>query len=872
MFGFKEKPLLEDFLPLVQRPSRYIGNEINSVHKDSDRVRVSVALAFPDTYEIGMSHLGLKILYKILNDMSDVSAERVYAPWIDYEKILRAKGLPLRSLESSKPLNNFDIIGFTLQYELSYTNILNILDLSNIPLRSEERHGKYPLIIAGGPCAFNPEPLADFIDAFLIGDGEEAIVEIMNIYKGWKSDRVTKDELLERLSGIEGLYVPSLYEINYLPDGRIKDIKGPKVKKRFLSELEGAPFPDRPVLPYLKTVHDRVTIEIARGCTRGCRFCQAGIIYRPWRERSPERAMYLADKSLRNTGYEEVSLTSLSSGDYSSLLPLMKNITSRFESKRVSISLPSLRIGTLTDEMIREIKKIRKTGFTIAPEAGTERLRRIINKEMNEGEFEKTVRWVFDEGWDTLKFYFMIGLPTENKDDLSGIIDMAKMVLRIGRERCRKSPNINLGISTFVPKAHTPFQWMGQIPLNEIREKMYYLKGHLKRGKFNLKGQGPEMSLLEAVFARGDRKLGNLIEKAFRLGCRFDGWTECFDYNRWNNAFEESGIDPRFYANRDIELQDTLPWDFIETGVKKEFLEREYKKAFLEKGSKDCRYGPCLSCGLPCEKVKSSKGLGSGLESCIRDRFNVKVPSILMQDSRPDPISRLTLNASRFTIPIRVRMMFSKTGPMMFLSHLELMTAIQRAVTRAEIPVAFSLGFNPHPKISFGPALPVGIEGFREYFDIDLNSPVNIEGAVETLNRVLPQGLQIHNAKAIYQKSKSLSSIVKRYIYSLEVSKSEIELLKKNLIKERIPFERKTGKGLKQVDLRPMILDLNFSDGKEAIITLQDTEEYSVKPLEVLEVLLKRDPLMSKIRRIALFGMSNGGWVEPMEIINKVSK
>ncbi|MBI5199184.1 MAG: TIGR03960 family B12-binding radical SAM protein [Nitrospirae bacterium] len=859
---------MDNFLPLVQRPSRYIGNEINSVHKDPDKMRVSVALAFPDTYEIGMSHLGLKILYKILNDMPDVSAERVYAPWIDYEKILRAKGLPLRSLESSKPLNNFDIIGFTLQYELSYTNILNILDLSNIPLRSEDRNGEYPLIIAGGPCAFNPEPLADFIDAFLIGDGEEAIVEIINIYKEWKSGRGTKDELLKRLSGIEGLYVPSLYEINYLPDGRIKDIKGAKVKKRFLTYLGYAPFPDRPVLPYLKTVHDRVTIEIARGCTRGCRFCQAGIIYRPWRERSPEEVIPLTEESLRNTGYEEISLASLNSGDYSGLLPLIKNLNTRLESKRVSISLPSLRIGTLTDEILREIKKIRKTGVTIAPEAGTERLRRVINKELAEGEFEKTVRWIFDEGWDTLKLYFMIGLPTEKEEDLKGIIDTVRNVFRLRKERNHRIPNINLGISTFVPKAHTPFQWKGQIPLQEIRDRMDYLKGHLKRGKFRLKGQGPEMSLLEAVFARGDRKLGNLIEKAFRLGCRFDGWTECFDYNRWNNAFEESGIDPRFYANRDIELQDTLPWDFIETGVKKEFLEREYKKAFLEKGSKDCRYGPCLSCGLPCEMEKRVRSTTHGSSACPDKRseigeFRVKGP----ESTTAAHSSRLTLNASRFTIPIRVRCRFSKTGPMRFLSHLELMTAIQRAVTRAEIPVAFSLGFNPHPKISFGPALPVGIEGLREYFDIDLTLPVNIEKVIDTLNRTLPKGLHIHNARAIYQRSKSLSSIVKRYIYSLEVSRSEIELLKKNLIKERIPFERKTGKGLKQVDLRPMILDLNFSDGKEAIITLQDTEEYSVKPLEVLEVLLNRDPLISKIRRVALLGMSNGGWVEPLNVV-----
>ena len=861
--------MLEDFLPLVQRPSRYIGNEINAVHKDPDRVRVSVALAFPDTYEIGMSHLGLKILYKILNDMPDVAAERVYAPWIDYEKILRAKGLPLMSLESSRPLSEFDIIGFTLQYELSYTNILNILDLSNIPLRSKDREKGYPLIIAGGPCAFNPEPLADFIDCFLIGDGEDAIVEIMKIYKEWKSGHGTKDELLEMLSGIEGLYVPSLYEVNYLHDGRIREIKGPKIKKRFLFNIETAPFPEGPVLPYMKTVHDRVNIEIARGCTRGCRFCQAGIVYRPLRERSPERVMCLAAESLRNTGYEEVSLTSLSSGDYGSLLPLMKNITARFESKRVSISLPSLRIGTLTNEIIKEIKKTRKTGFTIAPEAGTERLRKVINKELDEGEFEKTVRWVFDEGWDTLKLYFMIGLPTENKDDLRGIIDMAKMVLRVGKEKSRRPPNINLSISTFVPKSHTPFQWKGQIPLHEIREKMDYIKGHLRKGRISPKGQGPEMSLLEAVFARGDRRLGNLLEMAFRHGCRFDGWTECFDWGRWNNTFEDSGIDPRFYANRDMDLEDTLPWDFIDTGVKKEFLKREHKKAFLEKGSKDCRYGPCLSCGLPCElekKVRSTTHESSACPASLSEAGELGVKSLesttTVQESQP------FLNMPRFTVPIRVRMMFSKTGQMRFLSHLELVAAFQRAMARVEIPVIFSSGFNPHPRISFGPALPVGVEGLKEYFDIELIPPVNIKKIVDAINRTLPQGLHIHDAGAVSQGAISLSSLVRRYVYSLEISKAEIETLKEKITRKNIPFERGTGKGLKRVDLRPMIFDMNFSDGKEAVITLQDTEESTVKPLEVLEVLLNRNPLRSRITRLGLFGMGNGGWVEPLNVVN----
>jgi radical SAM family uncharacterized protein/radical SAM-linked protein len=837
--------LREGFLTQVLRPARYIDHEINAIHKDPSVVRTWVALAFPDTYEVGMSHLGLKILYKILNDIPGVVAERVYAPWVDYEDALRARGLPLRSLESFIPLKDFDILGFTLQYELSYTNILNILNLSHIPLKSEDRDKGYPLIIAGGPCAFNPEPLAGFIDAFVIGDGEEAIVNIVNIYEEWKAGAGTKEGLLKRLSLIEGVYVPSLYDIEYLTNGRIKEIKGPVVRKRFLSDLENAPFPDRPIIPYIKAIHDRLTLEIARGCTRGCRFCQAGIIYRPWRERSPDRILYLAEGSIKNTGYEEVSLSSLSSGDYSRLLPLMKDLTKRFESKRVSISLPSLRIGTLTEEIIQEIKKIRKTGFTIAPEAGTERLRRVINKELNEGELDKTVKWVFDEGWDTLKLYFMIGLPTEREDDLRGIIDTVRRVLRISRQRSRRLPNINLSISAFVPKAHTPFQWNGQIPIQEIKEKIDYIKGHLQRGRFNLRGHEPEMSLLEAIFARGDRSLGSVILKAFRLGSRFDGWKEYFDWSRWNRAFEESGVDPEFYANRDIGLSDILPWDFIETGVKKEFLQEEYIKALKEEKSPDCRYGTCLSCGLPCER----EGRGKSSE------FRVKSSDF-----------RLPTSDSRPKIPIRVRFRFSKTGLMRFLSHLELMTAIQRAVARVDLPVACSSGYNPHPRISFGPALPVGVEGLREYLDMELMSPVNIERIVEVLNMALPQGLNIHGAKIISQKSESLSSLLNRYLYSIEVSSKEIELLKEGIAKKSIPIERKTERGIKRIDLRPMIADLNFLDSREALITLQDTVESSVKPLELLEVLLDREPLSSRVRRIGLFGMRNGEWVDPFMI------
>lgn len=834
---------MEEFLPLVLRPARYIDHEINAIHKDPARVKTWVALIFPDTYEIGISHLGLKILYKILNDISGVAAERVYAPWIDYEDALRARGLPLRSLESSMPLKDFDILGFTLQYELSYTNILNILDLSYIPLKSEDRDKDYPLIIAGGPCAFNPEPLVDFIDLFVIGDGEEAIVDLVDIYKEWKDAGGTKDELLKRLSRLEGFYVPSFCDFYYSPDGRINKIKGDKVRKRILWDLDNAPFPNRPIIPYIKAIHDRVTLEIARGCTRGCRFCQAGMIYRPLRERSPERIICLVEESLKSTGYEEVSLSSLSSGDYSNLLPLLRALISMLFAKKVSISLPSLRIGTLSAEIIQEIKKIRKTGFTIAPEAGTQRLRKVINKELDEGELMKTVGWIFKEGWETLKLYFMVGLPTEKEDDLKGIIDTVRGILKIGKGKGRRPPNINLSISAFVPKAHTPFQWKGQLPIQEIRERLSYIKGYLRDRRLNHKGQRPEMAFLEATFARGDRRLGPVISNAFRGGCRFDGWTELFDYSKWLRAFEEAGVDPSFYANRDIGLEEPLPWDLIGSGLDKEFLRLEYKKAFLEEVSEDCRLGQCLSCGLPCEKVQSS--------------VTTQDSRLKIQDSRLIPYTSRTW----------VRFRFSKTAPMSFLSHLELMTAIQRAVARADLPIAFSKGFNPHPRISFGPALPVGIDGLREYLDMELISPVDIKVAVDALNSTLPAGLHIHEAKHIARETESLSKFVRRYIYCLSLPETKmIKTAKEKMATRRILIYRETEKGVKEIDIRPMIADLTLN-GSEATVTLQDTVKASVKPVEVLRTIFGEMDLEAlRIRRVRLLGFKEGVWVDPFEL------
>ena len=490
----------------VEKPARYMGGEMGSIRKD--RADVRFALAFPDVYEVGMSHLGLRVLYHILNDLEGIAAERVFAPWPDMEALMRTSNVPLVTLETATPLAACDIIGFTLQYELSYTNILNMLRLAGIPLLSKERTTPFPLILAGGPCAYNPEPLAPFLDAVLLGDGEEAIVEIATAAAASRCAGETKRELLERLSSIPGIYIPALFEPEYRPDGTLSGISPLKpgyesVRRRFLSDLDSAPYPDSPVVPFMKTVHDRVAVEIARGCTRGCRFCQAGYVYRPLRERSPETILDLVDKSLRATGYDEVSLLSLSTGDYSCIAPLVSELMNRYAEERVAVSLPSLRVGTLSDNVIEEIRKVRKTGFTLAPEAGSDRLRRVINKGIAEEDLVEAAAVIYNAGWRLIKLYFMIGLPGETVDDVSQISALARRV----KDQSRGSSvggDVTVAVSTFVPKAHTPFQWEPQISLQETLDRQYQLHGELKKRKLKFKWQDAPLSFMEGVFARGD--------------------------------------------------------------------------------------------------------------------------------------------------------------------------------------------------------------------------------------------------------------------------------------------------------------------------------------------------------------------------------
>ncbi|WP_414929848.1 TIGR03960 family B12-binding radical SAM protein [Tepidanaerobacter acetatoxydans] len=583
-----------------------MGNEYNSIKKDKDNIKVHVALAFPDVYEVGMSHLGIKILYHLLNQYPDIYAERVFAPWVDFEGLMRKEGILLFSLESKTAVAEFDFLGFTLQYEMSYTNILNMLELSGIPIFSNERREGHPFVIAGGPCTYNPEPLSDIVDFFVIGEAEEVIVEIMDLYKSFKERGESRQRFLEEVARISGVYVPSLYHVSYNDDGTMKSIL-PKqadiprrIQKRLIKDLDNVYYPTNFVVPYMDIVHDRAVLEIFRGCTRGCRFCQAGMIYRPVREKSVVRLEKLAKDIIASTGYGELSLASLSTSDYSKLKQLTEILTDEFRQSRVSLSLPSLRIDAFSLELAKKVQEIKKSGLTFAPEAGTQRLRDVINKGVTAQDLLTSVKDAFSSGWKTVKLYFMIGLPTETYEDIEGIANLAFAVVDVykkvyGNTRGLK---VNVSTSTFVPKPFTPFQWESQITLSEIEERQRLLRSMLRKNKnISYSWHDGKLSFLEAVFSRGDRRLGQVLKIAHDKGCKFDGWNDMFSFEKWMSAFNESGICPEFYAYRKRSKDELCPWDIIDPGIDKKFLLRELEKSQKAEITPDCRIR-CHACGV----------------------------------------------------------------------------------------------------------------------------------------------------------------------------------------------------------------------------------------------------------------------------------
>ena len=607
-----EKELTIDILSSVQKPARYTGGEFASIIKPADEVDATICLAFPDVYEVGMSYLGFKILYHLLNKQQGVQAERVYAPWIDMEAKMRERHIPLRTLETKKTLKECDIVGFTLQYELSYTNILNMLDLGGVPVLAAERTEEDPLVIVGGPCVYNPEPLADFFDFAIIGEGEEVMAEVMEAYKAWKRAGKPggRQALLQEVVKINGIYVPSFYEVEYNENLTVKAVRPVNVNapavvyKRVVRDMNSVDFPTSPIVPFGEIVHDRIMLEVFRGCSRGCRFCHAGMVYRPVRERKPEVLKDLARQLVDNTGYNEISLVSLSSADYSCLAPMVHDMIDEFKDDRVSVSLPSLRIDSFCVAIAKEIQAVRKSGLTFAPEAGSQKMRDVINKGVTEEDLMNAVGAAFESGWNSVKLYFMIGLPFENDDDVLAIADLARKVQYkyyqvTGKRGCK----VTCSASFFVPKPYTAFQWFAQDDLENIRRKQFLLKDEIKTIKnVTLNYHDSKTGIIEAVFARGDRKVGKALLAAWQKGARFDGWSDCFDYERWLEAFAEAGLDKDFYAARQRGEHEVFPWEHISPGVSRKFLWNEWQKAYAQQLTHDCRRSTCTGCGV-CQKL-----------------------------------------------------------------------------------------------------------------------------------------------------------------------------------------------------------------------------------------------------------------------------
>lgn len=596
---------VERLLPHVQKPARYTGGELNSVVKDASKVKLRYAFCFPDSYEIGMSHLGMKILYSLVNERDDAWCERVVAPWVDMEEEMRKNHVPLFALESGDALDKFDLIGFTLQYELSYSNVLNMLDLGNIPLRSKDRTSLTPIVVGGGPCACNPEPLADFFDIFLPGEGEEVTNELIDLLIEHKEKGSTKLEFLREAAKIEGVYVPAFYDVAYHEDGTIasvtaKETAPARVKKRIISDLDSVYYPDKFVVPFVDIVHDRAVTEVFRGCIRGCRFCQAGFIYRPIREKKSETVNRQAKCLCETTGYDEVSLCSLSTSDYSQVEKLIPDMLSWAVPEKINVSLPSLRVDNFSEELMEELKKVRKSGLTFAPEAGTQRLRDAINKNVTEEEVLHTSAQAFRGGWTAVKLYFMMGLPTETLDDIAGIAELAQKVVnefyKNPDKPKGKGVTVSVSVASFVPKPFTPFQWEPQDTMEQLVEKQKYLLENVHTHKIQVSWHQSQTSFLEGVFARGDRKLCDVIESAWRKGCKFDGWDEFFLFDKWTEAFKECGVDPSFYSNRRRDFNEILPWDHLDYGIRKEFLIAENKKAHESVTTPNCRQ-KCSACG-----------------------------------------------------------------------------------------------------------------------------------------------------------------------------------------------------------------------------------------------------------------------------------